>query len=108
MNFKGTYLQALRERDPKLFMELRRNGQLDKHLQDKSQEAHGLLEQLVAHEPKGVDGLPKDPQAQRLAEERVMSQMLDFPVPEKEQHPEPPDDLPDRSAGATSRLRLVK
>jgi hypothetical protein len=38
---------------------------LDLHLQHKSLEAHMLLDQQLASEPKGVDGLPKDPQALR-------------------------------------------
>ncbi len=93
MDFKAPYVQVLRLRDPKLFMELRRTNKLDDYLQEKSREAHELLAQLLAGEPKGVDGFPKDPQAERLAEERVMAQMMDFPVPEKDQRPEPPDDL---------------
>jgi hypothetical protein len=36
--------------------------------------------QLLANEPMGPDGLPRDLQALRLAEEIVMSQMLEFPV----------------------------
>lgn len=83
MEFKGPYLLAMRERAPKMFVELCRGGQLDQHVQEKSLEAHTLLNQLLASEPKGIDGLPKDPQALRLAEEIVLGQMLDFPAPEE-------------------------
>jgi hypothetical protein len=76
-----------------MFMELCRSGQLDKYVQERGLEAHALLDQLLASEPKGVDGLPKDIQAQRLAEEQVMAQMLDFPVPEEQHDREPPGDL---------------
>lgn len=107
MDFKSQYVQALRDRDPGLFRELVKTGQIDQHLQDKSLEAHRLLDDLLAPEPKGPDGLPKDPQALRLAEERVKSQMLDFPVPEKDQNPEPPDDLTGLSKAKTSPLSLA-
>jgi hypothetical protein len=80
MNFKGPYLQAMRQQAPQMFNELARSGQLDDHVQKKSEEAHALLEQSLEPEPKGVDGLPRDPQALRLAEERVLGEMLDFPV----------------------------
>jgi hypothetical protein len=66
-------------------MELRRSGQLDKHLQEKSLEAHALLAQLLDKEPKDRDGFPKDIQSERLAQERVMARMLDFSAPEKTQ-----------------------
>lgn len=92
-------MQAMRQQAPQMFNELARSGKLEAHVQQKSEEAHALLEQLLAPEPKGIDGLPRDPQALRLAEERVMGEVLDFPVPEDRQHPEPPDDLP------TPRLR---
>ncbi len=79
MDFKSRYVQVLRDQDPKLFRELVKTNKIDQYLQEKSLEAHELLETLLAPEPKGPDGLPRDPQAQRLAEERVMAQMLDFP-----------------------------
>jgi hypothetical protein len=82
MHFKGPYLLAMRERAPRMFNELARSGQLDDHVQKKSEEAHARLEELLTPEPKGVDGLPRDPQALRLAEERVLGEMLDFPVPD--------------------------
>lgn len=108
MDFKSQYVQALRDHDPKLFRELVKTRQIDQYLQEKSLEAHKLLDDLLAGEPKGVDGLPKDPQALRIAEERVKSQMLEFPVPERDQHPEPPDDLMMRSKASISRLSPVQ
>jgi hypothetical protein len=49
--FKGTYLLAMREQAPKMFMELRRSGKLDQHLQEKSTEAHQMLRELLAQKP---------------------------------------------------------
>jgi hypothetical protein len=109
MEFKGPYLFAMRERAPKMFMELCRSGQLDKYVKERGLEAHALLDQLLASEPKGVDGLPKDTQAQRLAEEQVMAQMLDFPAPEDRHDREPPEDLKTAKPSAEGpRLRRVK
>ena len=108
MDFKSQYVQALRDHDPVLFRDLVKRGQMDAYLQEKSLEAHRLLADLLAAEPKGPDGFPKDPQAERLAEERVKSQMLDFSLPEKDQNPEPPDDLTRMSRASTSRLSLAK
>ena len=101
MDFKGPYLQAMRVADPGLFNALRRSGQLDDYVQQKTVEAYQYLEEMLAHEPKGPTGLPLDQQASRLAEERVMAQMLDFPQPVSAQTPEPPDDLPPQ----TSRVK---
>lgn len=109
MEFKGPYLFAMRERAPSMFVELCGSGQLDQHLQDKSLEAHMLLDQLLASEPKGVDGLPKDPQALRLAEERVLGQMLDFPALQCRENSELAEPRPTpRATGPAAHLRLVK
>jgi len=78
MEFKGRYLFAMRAQAPKMFVALCRSGQLEQHLHDKSAEALELLGQVLAAEPKGIDGLPKDLQPLRLAEERVMAQMPGF------------------------------
>ena len=108
MDFKARYVQELRDKDPGLFRELVKTKQIDQYLQAKSAEAHGLLAQLVASEPKGPDGLPRDPQALRLAEERVWAQMLDFPSTDPSQK-EPPEDLPTQtSKGRITALRAVK
>ena len=96
------------ESAPSMFVELCRSGKLDLHLQDKSLEAHMLLDQLLASEPKGVDGLPKDPQALRLAEERVLGQMLDFPAPQCRENSELAEPRPTPRAGPAAHLHLVK
>lgn len=81
-------MQAMRQQAPQMFNELARSSQLEARFQKKSEEAHQMLrEDLLAPEPKGVDGLPRDPQAQRLAEERMLGEMLGFPQPESQQHP---------------------
>jgi len=93
MEFKPIYLQALRENDPKLFNQMVRSGQMDGHLQEKSLEAHRLLAEQLASEPKLANGEPKDQNAARAAEERVLAQMLDFPQRESPDRLEPNDDL---------------
>jgi hypothetical protein len=75
MDFKSQYVHRLRALDPIFFRQLMRTGQIDDHLQRKSEEAHQLLEELLASEPQGPDGLPRDLQAQRLAEEYVIEVM---------------------------------
>ena len=102
MDFKGPYLNAMRDNDPGLFMALRRNGTLDQFVQEKAVEAYNYLDEMLANEPKGPSGLPLDGQASRLAQERVMAQMLDFPQPLSEQTPEPPDDLPTPKSRVTT------
>lgn len=82
MEFKGPYLFAMRERAPRMFMRLRRSGTLDEHLQQKSIEAHRLLEQLLADEPKDSDGETKNLAAVRAAEEIVWAGLIDFPGPD--------------------------
>lgn len=91
-----------------MFVELWRSGQLDQHVQEKGIEAHALLDQLLASEPKGIDGLPKDPQAPRLAEEIVLGQMLDFPAPEEPAITGEAGTPVAPSARAISHLRLLK
>ena len=93
MEFKGTFLLAMREKDPKLFMALRRSGQLNQYVQEKSQEAHAMLRGILAKREKSPHGNPL-PADLREAEEVVLAHFLEFPVPEREQNPEPPDDLP--------------
>jgi hypothetical protein len=78
MDFKAQYVRLLREHEPKLFRQLVKDGQIDQYLQTKSLEAHKLLDDLLTSEPKGSDGMPRDLQALRLAEERVKAQMFDF------------------------------
>ena len=42
----------MRERAPRMFNELARSGELDDHVQKKSEEAHARLEELLAPEPR--------------------------------------------------------
>lgn len=100
MEFKGRYLNALREKDPGLFMELRRSGQLDQFVRERGLEAEKMLKDLLA--AKG-----SDPASRVSAEEQVMSVFLDMPVPERAQNPEPPDDLPRTPASKAKTSRLV-
>lgn len=78
MEFKGPYLQKMSENAPRLLKSLRLGGGLNEHLQAKSQEAHDLLGQLLANEPKYPNGLPKNLQALHQAEEIVRSQLTEF------------------------------
>lgn len=71
MEFKGPYLFAMREQDPKMFMELRRSGKMDEHLQEKTEEAYKMLDDLTAK------GTPR-----REAEEIVRATLIEFPTPE--------------------------
>ena len=82
MNFKGPYMQAMRQQAPRMFNELARSGKLEERVQQKSEEAHQMLWDLLAPEPKGPDGLPRDLNALRLAEEWVLGEMLNFPMSE--------------------------
>lgn len=93
MEFKIPYVMAMREQAPKMFMEMRRAGTLEQHLQDKSNQAHALLAEMLANAPKGPHGQPTM-QAEREAEEIVRATLIEFPPPEKTDRPEPPDDLP--------------
>ena len=87
---------AMRERDPKGFMELLRAGTLEATLQTKGEEANAMLRQMPVNEPTGPTGLVIDLNAERMAEEVVMAAMLDFPQSEDPERAEPPDDLPDQ------------
>jgi hypothetical protein len=89
VEFKTPYLLAMRERDPQLFNALRRNGEMNRHLQQKSEQAHQLLEEILKHDPK--PSLPK----MREAEEIVLATLIEFPADnEREPSQEPPQDLP--------------
>jgi hypothetical protein len=49
----------------------------------------------LANKPRDRDGIV--PQAEvAAAEEIVRATLIDFPIPEKDQNPEPPNDLPKR------------
>jgi hypothetical protein len=95
VDFKVPYVLAMREQAPQMFRELRQSGKLDEFLQERSVEAHHMLKELLAQRPKDRDGLSYTSD-RRWAEEVVLHHFLDFHIPEKDQRPEPPDDLPDR------------
>lgn len=78
MEFKLPYLLAMRERAPKMFNQLRRSGEMDAHLQMKSEEAHRMFEELTADEPKLPNGLPTSQSAIREAEEIVLATLINF------------------------------
>lgn len=79
MEFKLAYLTAMRDQAPAMFNQLRRTGAMDAHLQKKGEEAMRLRDELLANEPKLPSGLPMNLAAQRLAEEIVFSQLIEFP-----------------------------
>lgn len=89
MEFKIPYALAMREADPKGFNELSRSGKLEAHLQEVSLKAHQMLKDLLADKPRS-HGLVSQADV-AAAEEVVRATLIDFP--EKEQNPEPPDDL---------------
>ena len=88
MEFKGPYLQALRDQAPKLFNRLRRTGALNAHLEQKSKDAHRLFDDLTADAPKLPNGLPEQPH-RREAEHQVLATLIEFPS----EAPEPSDPL---------------
>lgn len=81
MDFKGPYLEAMRDQAPAMFNRLNRTGALDKFVQDRSVEAHELYEKLTKGEARTQSGVVIDPQARQNAEEQVRAVMLDFPSP---------------------------
>jgi hypothetical protein len=75
MEFKSLYIRALRQHDPQLFNELVRTSKIAEHLQQKSEEAHELLRQVL-------QGNPNPSLAQeRAAEEIVRATLIEFPAP---------------------------
>lgn len=95
MEFKLPYVLAMREQDPKGFQQLVRSGMMERHLQEKALEARQMLDQLLADKPRDQQGNP-NPADVVAAEEVVRGTLIDFPTPESDQNPEPPDDLPKR------------
>jgi hypothetical protein len=92
VDFKVPYALAMSERDPKGFNELSRSGKLEQHLQEVSLRAHQMLKDLLADKPRDRHGLVSQAD-EAAAEEVVMATLIEFPTPEKDQNPEPPDDL---------------
>jgi hypothetical protein len=72
VEFKEPYLLAMRARAPKLFMALRRSGELDQHLDRKTSEAHDLLASLLG------DDLNPSMAKRREAEEVVRATLIAF------------------------------
>ena len=107
MEFKSQYVHAMADQAPKMFRELVKSKKIDQHLQEKSVEAHQLLKELLAEVPKDSTGQPLNPQDLSRAEEIVRQTLIEFPLPEKEQNPEPPDDLPKSAQTLTSRARIT-
>jgi hypothetical protein len=81
MDFKTPYLLAMREQAPGMFKELVRSGKMEEHLQAKSEEAHSMLQRLLASVPKDPYGQPQMELA-RAAEEIVRATLIDFPTPD--------------------------
>ena len=88
MEFKHPYLLAMREQAPKMFNQLRKTGAMEAHLQEKSEEAHKLLEYLTVDAPKLPNGLTKQPYL-REAKEQVLATLIEF----QSEAPEPKDPL---------------
>ena len=82
MEFKASYLQAMRQQAPKLFNQLNREGKLTAYVDEKAAEASRLFHELTANAPKEQGGYPRAPEA-REAIEQVMAVMLDFPTHEQ-------------------------
>ena len=78
MEFKLPYVLAMREQDPKEFMALRGSGKLDQHLQEKSAEAHRMLEELLRNKPRDSHGFVAESDLQH-AEELVRAALIEFP-----------------------------
>ena len=89
MEFKETYLLAMREMAPKMFRDLCRHGRMDQHLQMKAVEASAMLKGLLAQQTS------QGPAERQQAEEIVRATLIDFPEEAPDQDRlEPPDDLP--------------
>ena len=82
MEFKASYMQAMRQQAPKMFNRLSREGTLQAYVDEKAAEASRLFHELTANAPKEQGGYPKEPEASE-AIEQVMAVMLDFPKHEQ-------------------------
>ena len=78
MQFKETYLRAMREQAPQMFNDLRKTGAMESHLQRKTEEAYALYRQLTAGAEKLPNGEVKDPQVRHAAEEQVLATLVEF------------------------------
>ena len=79
MDFKTAYVQAMRDRAPKLFNSLRKTGALDAQAQKVSQQAHAMLSDLTSGLDKLPNGQPRDNAALSAAERQVMGALIEFP-----------------------------
>lgn len=79
MDIKIPYLDAMRERAPKMFLELCRAKEIDAHASAVSKEGHRILDEILASEPRTPDGRVINERAEREAEEQVLAMMLEFP-----------------------------
>ena len=78
MLFKTPYLEAMREQAPRMYNRLIRTGKMDAHLDEKSGEAHRMLEELTKDAPKLPNGLPENPYLIQ-AEQLVLETLIEFP-----------------------------
>ena len=79
MDFSNPYLLAMRDQAPQMVNQLRRAGELDAHLKEKSAEAHRLYDDLAKGKPKLPGGLVEGPSNRREIEEQVFAQLVEFP-----------------------------
>lgn len=108
MDFKGRYLEMMKEEAPQLLRQLNKQRQTIAFLERQSDIAHDLLDQMLANVPRDQYG--EIPMAEeREAEERVFAMMAEFPDPEtiarEPPHDLPPDPMPASSASTTSSSR---
>ena len=77
MELRRILMEALADSDPKEFNRLSRSNQLEPWIQAKGKAAMELFDQLTKDQPKTQDGVVRDPQARRTAEETVIAQMVE-------------------------------
>lgn len=79
MQFKSTYLLAMRQQAPKMYRELLRSGEMEEFLDLMNAEAHKMYHQLTEHEPKLPNGVVASPSANRDAERAILNALIEFP-----------------------------
>lgn len=79
MEFRTAYLQAMRASNPQEFNRLTRSGQMEAHLQAKTQEAYQMLDDLLVGVPRAANGAPRDVRAVHEAERQVIETLTEFP-----------------------------
>ena len=78
MEFRLSFLQAMRQQAPKMFNRLNREGKLQEFADEKAKQASELFQELTKDAPKEPGGYPKEPFASE-AQEAVMQTLIDFP-----------------------------